>query len=54
MRAVAEGEVQPLGTDTVHRVSVRFLSATDRPIVRAPRHREQLFHGIVITHSSAS
>lgn len=34
MRAVAEGEVQPLGTDTVHRVSVRFLSATDRPIER--------------------
>ena len=22
--------------------------------VRAPRHREQSFHGIVITHSSAS
>jgi hypothetical protein len=29
-----------------------FLAA--RPKVRAPRHRDQSFHGIVITHSSAS
>ena len=45
--------VLPIAPSTYFRHHAGQVDPTRRA-VRAPRHREQSFHGIVITHSSAS
>ncbi|MDR2947091.1 MAG: sigma-54 dependent transcriptional regulator [Candidatus Adiutrix sp.] len=46
LRAIQEGEIQPLGSDETEKVDVRFLAATNRDLsaeVAAGRFREDLF-----------
>lgn len=46
LRAIQEGEIQPLGSDETYKVDVRFLAATNRDLaaeVAAGRFREDLF-----------
>ena len=46
LRAIQEGEIQPLGSDTTEKVNVRFLAATNRDLaaeVAAGRFREDLY-----------
>ena len=47
LRALQQGELQRVGSDTVQRVDVRILAATNRDLeaeVRAGRFRQDLFH----------
>jgi Nif-specific regulatory protein len=40
LRVLQNGEIRPLGSDTVKRVNVRVLSATNRPLEEMTRRRE--------------
>jgi Nif-specific regulatory protein len=51
LRAIQEGEVQPLGAETTARVDVRFLAATHKDLAREiaeRRFREDLFYRLAV------
>jgi len=51
LRALQEGEIQRIGADRTHRVSVRVLAATNRDLERevaAGRFRADLFHRLCV------
>jgi transcriptional regulator with GAF, ATPase, and Fis domain len=47
LRAIQEGEIEPVGSRTIKKVDIRFISATNRDLIeaiKAGRFREDLFY----------